>query len=85
MDDELERLRDVARAAAEWLRVETSYRDRVSAAVDAPAEPRPQAFTDELYRLSSAVSRQEAELVRALKRVAEVNADLVSARSLHLV
>ncbi|HKB02819.1 MAG TPA: hypothetical protein VKD90_11410 [Gemmataceae bacterium] len=82
MTDELERLRDVARAAAEWLRAEGSYRNRVRAAVESPAEPRTQAFADELYRLSAVVGDQEAELVRALKRLAEVNPDLISARPL---
>jgi hypothetical protein len=78
MNDELERLRNVARAAAAMLRAQAAYQAHAAQLRDRPADF---SITHELgdtHRLASAARAGEEQLIAALARLGEVNPSLVS-------
>jgi hypothetical protein len=82
MDEERDHLRDVARAAAAWVKAEADYHALIRpTAEDAANAPWPKAFTDELHRRAVEVAQRHDELVRALSRLTEVAPGLLDPRS----
>ena len=80
MDDELERLRDVARAAAAFRQAHTEAYDAARQREEARVlrmlwgdPPEPEADVDDLADLRAALAARRDDLYRALDRLAELN------------
>ena len=73
MNDELERLRDVARAAAAYLKADDESLASLRPFSDGPRQPPTEASVQEARRLSRAAHDRRTELVQALARLAELN------------
>jgi hypothetical protein len=79
MNDELERLRDVARAAAALLRAQVAWHAYCGPLLSRLSEAATTAdFHLQVSRLKTLAANREVELVVAIARLAEVNPTLVS-------
>jgi hypothetical protein len=77
MGDELDRLRDVARAAAAMVRAQAAYQAHGAQLRDRPADF---SITHELgdtHRLATAARAGEEQLIAALARLGQVAPDLL--------
>jgi hypothetical protein len=77
MNEELERLRAVARASAAFLKAEDEAAVPVQALRDEGGEPSPE-MEQEIRRLWEIASNRRDELAEALARLREVNPELVN-------
>ena len=77
MNDELERLRDVARAAAAHMRAEDEHDSFLFGLRIRPEDEWAPDEVEQLHRLSLATVDRAQELIQALARLAEVSPELV--------